>query len=639
MTSLNLRPKLYTSFLILICLALSGELSAQLAHAQHEGHDMSNMPGMSKPKPAPKKKAAPPKKRTPAAQRRSVQPPPAPQTDDVREQQMPGMDMPAPASSPMSSPAATPTPAPQPESGEAAEPTVDHSIDTPTPASAPTAPSAWGDANLPTPAASPQNRTTETEPAAAPGGHEGHNMGNMSTGGAAAGEAPATGTPEGAMPGMDMSGGKTSGMGRIETGALEMSGEQMNILLRPNTSNRNSIAMGQMGSGSSWQPATTPMYMWYKTTGRWLLFLHGEMKLGVNAQGGPRGVAKFESSNWVMPMAFTRVGRGTLQLRGMFSIEPFTFAQGGTPLLFQTGETYKGRPLVDKQHPHDLFMELSATYTVPLGERGTWFTYLGFPGEPALGPTAFMHRWSASENPAAPLSHHLQDSTHISFGVFTTGFTYRWFKLEGSLFNGREPDENRYNFEFNPWNSRAARLSFAPNNNWAMQVSYGLLKNPEALEAGDVRRATASVSYNKRFARGNWASSLIWGRNREYHHTPAQTLNGYVAESTVNFLDRNYLYTRLELVDKGGLLSRTERSQLGITDDHPLFRLGAYTFGAARDIWNTEKLSVAIGTDFTFYSKPDTLDPIYGNNPTSYRFFIRLRPSRMTMSGHGHTGH
>jgi hypothetical protein len=465
-------------------------------------------------------------------------------------------------------------------------------------------------------------------------------MGNTSTG-ATAGEAPTTGTPEGTMPGMDMSGGKSSGTGRMKTaaGALEMSGEQMNILLRPNTSSRSSIAMGQMGSGSSWQPATTPMYMWYKTAGRWLLFLHGDMKLGVNSQGGPRGVAKFESSNWIMPMAFTRIGRGTLQLRGMFSLEPFTFAQGGTPLLFQTGETYNGRALIDKQHPHDLFMELSATYTVPLGERGTWFSYVGFPGEPALGPTAFMHRWSASENPAAPLAHHLQDSTHISFGVFTTGFTYRWFKLEGSLFNGREPDENRYNFEFNPWNSRSARLSFAPNDNWAMQVSYGLLKNPEALESGDVRRATASLSYNKRFARGNWASSLIWGRNREYHHTPAQTLNGYVAESTLNFLDRNYLYTRLELVDKGGLLSRDERLRLGIADTHPLFRIGAYTFGAARDIWNTEKLSVAIGTDFTFYSKPDTLDSIYGNNPTSYRFFIRLRPTRMSMSGQGHTGH
>lgn len=641
MIRLNLRTKISTLILVLSCLALGGELPANLARAQHQGHDMSNMPGMSKPKPAPKKKAAPPRKRTPAAAtRRNTEPPTTPQRDEVQEHDMPGMNMPPapPASSPSPAPAATtPSAATEADSRETAEP-AEHSMETPAPVSSPSAAPSWGDTSLPTPAATPRTDATGA-PSAMPGGHEGHNMGNMSTGGAAGGEAPQTGAPEGAMPGMDMSGGKTSGMGRIESGALEMSGEQMNILLSPNTSSRNRIAMGQMGSGSSWQPATTPMYMWYKTAGHWLLFLHGDMKLGINAQGGPRGVAKFESSNWIMPMAFRRVGRGTLQLRGMFSLEPFTFPQGGAALLFQTGETYKGRPLVDKQHPHDLFMELSATYTVPLGERGTWFTYLGFPGEPALGPTAFMHRWSASENPAAPLSHHLQDSTHISFGVFTTGFTYRWFKLEGSLFNGREPDENRYNFEFNPWNSRSARLSFAPNDNWAMQVSYGLLKNPEALEAGDVRRATASLSYNKRFARGNWASSLIWGRNREYHHTPAQTLNGYVAESTVNFLDRNYVYTRLELVDKGGLLSREERLRLGIADSHPMFRIGAYTFGAARDIWNTEKLSVAIGTDLTFYSKPDTLDSIYGDNPTSYRFFIRLRPTRMTMSGHGHTGH
>ncbi len=378
------------------------------------------------------------------------------------------------------------------------------------------------------------------------------------------------------------------------------------------------------------------MYMWYKRVGDWLLFFHGDMKLGVNSQGGPRGVTKAESSNWMMPMAFRQVGRGMLQLRGMFSFEPFTFPPGGSPLLFQTGETYKGQPIIDAQHPHDLFMELSGTYTVPLGERGTWFTYVGFPGEPALGPTAFMHRWSASENPSAPLSHHLQDSTHISFGVFTTGFTYRWLKLEGSVFNGREPDENRYDFEFNPWNSRSVRLSFAPNENWSMQISYGLLKNPEALEPGDTRRMTASLSYNKRFHRGNWASSLVWGRNREEHAAELFHLNGYTAESTVQFLDKNYVYTRLELVDKKDLLRHDDLHRLGFddADHHPQFRIGAYTFGAARDVWNTEKISVAVGGDFTFYSKPDVLDEIYGRNPTSYRFFIRLRPSRMGMSGH-----
>jgi hypothetical protein len=324
------------------------------------------------------------------------------------------------------------------------------------------------------------------------------------------------------------------------------------------------------------------------------------------------------------------VGRGTLQLRGMFSAEPLTFPPGGSPLLLQTGETYKGQPLIDKQHPHDLFMELSAQYTLPVGERGTWFTYFGYPGEPALGPVAFMHRMSASENPSATLSHHLQDSTHISFGVLTTGFTYRRLKLEGSVFNGREPDENRYDFDSHKWNSRSARLSFMPNKNWAAQVSYGFLRSPEGQEPdADVRRVTASVQYNKSFDHGNWASALIWGRNHISEHGEARNLNGYTFESTVNFLDKNYAYTRLELVDKDELLRASDRALLGITSDHPSFRIGAYTTGFARDLWNTGKLSLAVGSDVTFYSKPAALDPIYGQRPVSWKLFFRIRPGRM----------
>ncbi len=218
---------------------------------------------------------------------------------------------------------------------------------------------------------------------------------------------------------------------------LVMNGNDMGI--RVGSSETNAMSMGAMGSGTSWQPASTPMYMIHKQSGDWLLMFHYNFVAGVNSQGGPRGVTKFESANWFMPMAFRKLGKGTLQLRGMFSLEPFTFPPGGSPLLFQTGETYKGQPIIDRQHPHDLFMELSAQYTHPLGERATWFTYFGYPGEPALGPTTFMHRASASENSSAVLSHHLQDSSHITFGVLTTGFTYRWLKLEASIFNGREP--------------------------------------------------------------------------------------------------------------------------------------------------------------------------------------------------------
>ena len=422
--------------------------------------------------------------------------------------------------------------------------------------------------------------------------------------------------------------------GHMDHGVFVMHDDQM--FIRLGQSEANLVPMGRMGSGTSWQPDSTPMPMLHKQSGEWLLMFHYNFVAGINRQGGPRGVTKFESANWFMPSAVRRIGPGTLELRGMFSAEPFTFPAGGSPLLFQTGETYKGEPLIDRQHPHDLFMELSANYSVPVGERASWFVYAGYPGEPALGPNAFMHRASASENTSAPLSHHLQDSTHISFGVVTTGFTYRWFKLEGSLFNGREPGENRYNFEANPWNSRSARLWFAPNSNWSMQVSHGFLKNPEAFETGDVRRTTASISYNRGFERGNWASSLIWGRNHESHGGEIFNLNGYVAESTVKFLDRNYLYTRLELADKNQLLRTADRISLGISDDHPSFRIGAYTVGGAREIRNTEKTSLAIGSDLTFYSKPSILDPIYGSNPVSWKVFVRLRPSKMSMSGmHG----
>jgi len=378
--------------------------------------------------------------------------------------------------------------------------------------------------------------------------------------------------------------------------------------------------------------------MYHKVAGDWLLMFHYNLVAGMNHQGGPRGVTKAESANWFMPMAFHKLSSGTVQLRGMFSLEPFTFPPGGSPLLFQTGETYKGQPLIDRQHPHDLFMELSAQYTLPVGERGTWFSYFGYPGEPALGPVAFMHRLSTSENPAAPLSHHLQDSTHIAFGVLTTGFTYRWLKLEASVFNGREPDENRYNFDAHRWNSRSARFSIMPNNNWTMQVSHGFLRSPEAAEPNtEIRRTTASLQYNKPLHRGNWASAFIWGRNHTSRPGEVHNLNGYTFESTLNFLDKDYLYTRLELVDKNELLRAVDRARLGISDDHPSFRIGSYTFGGARDIWTTEKISVAIGSDLTFYSKPAILDPIYGDKPVSWKLFLRLRPARMKMSDtHGH---
>ena len=558
-------------------------------------HNMANMPGMNMPR----MNMSGMHKHTRRKNRTTRKKPTTKhQMGNMPGMKMPGMQMPATKKSP------TPKPSPQ----QMNMPGMNMPQTSPSPSASPqkmemNMPGMQMPSASPNPQASPQPKMEMNMPM--PG-------------------ASPSASPMGQMPGMDM-GGMNMNMGPL----MVMSGEGMGV--RVGASEANVMNLGQMGSGTSWQPTSSPMHMVDKIAGKWLLMLHYNAVIGINSQGGPRGTTKFESVNWFMPMAFHKLGNGTLQLRGMFSFEPFTFARGGSPLLFQTGETFKGQPLVDRQHPHDLWMELSAQYTVALGERGTWFTYLGYPGEPALGPTAFMHRASASENPSAALSHHLQDSTHISFGVFTTGFTYRWFKVEGSIFNGREPDENRYNFEAHPWNSRAARFSFEPNNNWSMQVSYGFLRHPETLESGDVRRTTASISYNKPFNRGNWATSVIWGRNHLNSPDKVGNLNGYTAESTVNFLDKNYLYTRLELVDKDDLLRPAERAKLGIKQDHPSFRIGAYTFGGVRDIWKSDRLSMGIGSDLTFHSKPPVLDQFYGNHPVSWRLFFRIRPRKMEM--------
>jgi hypothetical protein len=609
----------YRNLLLIIAAVITSFAMGQATVAQHEGHDMSKMPGMSKPKvkaktkrKATRKPRAVSRKKKPAKKhdqrnvRANSQASPRTHTD-MQGMNTPGHQMPA------NSPPQNRQPSSQPHTDMPGMNMPGMNMPASSPMPSPQASPQQMDSNMPMPAASPAIGTGHTH-----GNQPAAPMGNM--------DVHSTGPMDKEMP-------ELMNMGPL----MVMSGNDIGI--RVGSSDKNLISMGAMGSGTTWQPSSGPMYMLHKQSGDWLLMFHYNATIGVNSQGGPRGVTKFESANWFMPMAYHKLGKGTVQLRGMFSFEPFTFPPGGSPLLFQTGETYKGQPLIDKQHPHDLFMELSAQYTHPLGERGTWFSYLGYPGEPALGPVAFMHRMSASENPSATVAHHLQDSTHITFGVLTTGFTYRWFKLEGSVFNGREPDENRYDFDAHTWNSRSARVSVMPNKNWVIQTSYGFLKSPEALEPDtDIRRATASVQYNKPLKRGNWATAFVWGRNHTSNPGETHNLNGYTFESTVNFIEKNYLYTRLELVDKNELLRPVDRARLGITDDHPSFRIGAYTFGGARELFTSAKVSLAVGSDVTFYSKPAVLDQLYGNNPVSWKLFLRFRPGKMEMSSM-HGGH
>jgi hypothetical protein len=369
-------------------------------------------------------------------------------------------------------------------------------------------------------------------------------------------------------------------------------------------------------SGTGWQPAATPGHLWMKSLGSWDLMAHGVIFVDYNQQGGPRGSGKAESMNWLMLMEQHPLGRGTILFRQMFSAESLTSPHPGFPELFQTGETYHGQPLVDHQHPHNVFAELSVYYTLPLTDKISWLFYGGPAGEPALGPVAFMHRVSAAELPMAPLSHHLQDSTHTSFGVVTTGLIVDRLKIEGSLFNGREPNEQRYGIQLAALDSWSARLSIAPSPRWTAQYSYGRLEHPEALEPGSERRQSASIEYVRPFDQGSWATSAIWAR--KHKELENHNLNSYLLESTINFKARNYAFSRLELVDKDELFP----------DDpsRPSFRIGAFTFGGARDLIQNSLWQLALGTDVTFYSKPSALNSVYGDNPVSFQLFVRIRP-------------
>jgi len=309
------------------------------------------------------------------------------------------------------------------------------------------------------------------------------------------------------------------------------------------------IPHGREGSGTSWLPDSSPVLAHHFTAGDWMLMLHYSAVVGYDDQWSDRGSRRFTSVNWIMGMASRPFLGGQLMLRSMLSAEPATM--GGSlqfPLLLQSGETYGGTPLHDRQHPHDLFMETAAIYRRPLGETLGVELYAAASGEPALGPPAFMHRPSGMSNPFPPIGHHWQDSTHISFGVLTGALYTRWAKLEGSVFHGREPDEDRWNFDFGPLDSWSGRLSLNPTQRTSFQVSYGYVHSPEALEPDvSLHRVTASASYTSPvFSQGNLAMTALWGRNVEADHDSDSAL----AEATLDLDGRNVPFLRLEYVQK-----------------------------------------------------------------------------------------
>lgn len=378
-------------------------------------------------------------------------------------------------------------------------------------------------------------------------------------------------------------------------------------------------------SGTSAEPNSTPMPMLMTMKGKWMLMFHGEAFVSALQQSGPRGSDKVFSTNWFMPMAQRQLGPGTLTARVMLSFEPGTVTGRYYPELFQEGEIAFGNPIVDGQHPHDFIMELAALYDLKVGEHSLLSFYFAPMGDPAMGPTAYPHRASASEDPIAPLGHHLQDSTHISDDVITTGFTYKMARIEASGFHGREPDEFRWDIDSGKIDSWSIRGTVNPAQNWSVQYSFAHLTSPEALHPEeDLQRMTASIMYNRPMARGNWASTLLWGRNRSLD--TGLVWNGYLAESTLRFSERNYVWGRIENADRTNELLLKNRLEPPNFQESIVGRLQAYTGGYERDVDLVPHLATGFGAQLTVYSTPGTLVSEYGTHPVGAVLFLRLRP-------------
>jgi hypothetical protein len=386
------------------------------------------------------------------------------------------------------------------------------------------------------------------------------------------------------------------------------------------------IPMQRGASGTSWQPDSTPMHAEHRQSGLWRVMQHYNGFLSYDYQSGPRGGDQINGIGWYMVMASRPVGRGELMLRTMLSPEPATVGARGYPLLLQSGEAYHGQPLVDRQHPHDFLMEVAARYRYALDEKTAAFLYAAPSGEPALGPTAFPHRMSAINNPLAPISHHWQDSSHITFGVLTAGVSRGNWQADGSFFNGREPDEKRWDIDPIRFNSYSGRLTYNPGPNWSFQGSYGYLKSPEALRpAEDLRRTTFSAAYNRPLADGgNWASTFVWGRN---NHGGSNS-DSLLLETDYNIADKNTLFGRIEHVEKLG-------DDLALVPTGKKFPLTELTLGGIHELTPDKPYQTGVGAAVTFNWTPNDLKALYGGSPVGFWLFLRIRPAAMHMGGHG----
>ena len=381
----------------------------------------------------------------------------------------------------------------------------------------------------------------------------------------------------------------------------------------------------RMGSGTSWLPDASPMHAAHITLGDWTLMLHGKGFFQYDWQGGSRGSNQLGIVNWAMAMASRPLGGGQLQLRGMVSAEPWTIGSRGYPLLVQSGESYQGAPLHDRQHPHDLFMELAALFERPVARDFGVSLYLAPVGEPAVGPVAFPHRPSAADDPLAPISHHWQDGTHITFGVVTAGVFTRSAKLEASWFNGREPDEIRTNFDYagRRLDSYSARLTVNPGPRWSVSAWYAYLRSPEVLNPDESlhRIGASALTTQPVSTKGTWSSALIYGANDQIGS--GRLASSVVLESTVDLDGTNACFGRVEYVRKSA-------AELVIPSVPPTTRyaVGALALGYQRMVGTVAGLAAGVGVRGSLNFVPSSLEAAYGSRtPAGVAMYLQLRPA------------
>lgn len=365
------------------------------------------------------------------------------------------------------------------------------------------------------------------------------------------------------------------------------------------------------GSGTARLPgAEGGMHGLHIMSGNWMLMAHGSVSLQYTDHSGPRGDSKTYVTTMAMLTAQRDTSWGRIQFKSMLSLEP-AMDPAGYPNLFATGETAQGLPLVDRQHPHDLFMELAARIDIDAGNGGV-FLYGGPVGEPALGPSAFMHRGSAKYNPEPPITHHWFDSTHITYGVVTLGYAAPKWQIEASAFRGAEPDENRWNIETPKLDSWSVRATLNPAPRWSVQASYAAIKEPEATHPGeDEQRFTSSVHYGD----GKLSAMGAFSAKKRHH---GSTATAWLGEVNWDLDQHNSLFGRIENVSNDELFP---------DDTDPLhetpFRVTKLQAGYARRI-PVGPFELALGGSLSAYAKPAALDAAYGDNPWGYTLFAKI---------------